>query len=90
MGGDRDELRANMREAIQMHIAGLPDDGLPVPEPTPLNTKLLEAEEVVVSPPAPGWTEWKELFGRLEEFDVPGDYLAERHQLPAQERDARS
>ena len=31
-----EEVRANMREAIQFHIEGLEDDGLPVPEPTSL------------------------------------------------------
>jgi predicted RNase H-like HicB family nuclease len=31
-----------MREAIRMHIAGLQEDGLPVPEPTPSSAERLE------------------------------------------------
>lgn len=41
-GSDREQLRANMREAIRMHIAGLREDGLEVPEPTPSSAELLE------------------------------------------------
>lgn len=33
-GKTRAEVELNMREAIQMHIEGLREDGLPVPEPT--------------------------------------------------------
>jgi predicted RNase H-like HicB family nuclease len=30
----REEVKANMREAIEFHIEGLRIEGLPVPEPT--------------------------------------------------------
>ena len=33
-GATRDEVEANMREAVEFHIEGLRLDGLPVPEPT--------------------------------------------------------
>ncbi len=33
-GKTRAEVEANMRTAIQMHIEGLREDGLPIPEPT--------------------------------------------------------
>ena len=33
-GKTHSEVEANMREAIQLHIAGLREDGLPIPEPT--------------------------------------------------------
>lgn len=33
-GKTREEVEANMRAAIQMHIEGLREDGLPIPEPT--------------------------------------------------------
>lgn len=32
-GSTREETEANMVEALQLHIAGLIEDGLPVPEP---------------------------------------------------------
>lgn len=31
-GATREEVEANMYEAIQMHLEGLKEDGLPVPE----------------------------------------------------------
>ncbi|MEA2603710.1 MAG: hypothetical protein QOF89_4702 [Acidobacteriota bacterium] len=31
-GGTREEVEANMYEAIQMHVEGLKEDGLPIPE----------------------------------------------------------
>jgi len=31
-----EELRASMREAIDLHLAGMREDGLPIPEPTTL------------------------------------------------------
>jgi predicted RNase H-like HicB family nuclease len=34
-GKTRSDTEANMYEAIQMHIEGLREDGLPVPEPSP-------------------------------------------------------
>ena len=33
-GGTREETERNMYEAIQMHIEGLREDGLPIPEST--------------------------------------------------------
>jgi predicted RNase H-like HicB family nuclease len=41
-GDTVDEVERELREAIQFHIKGLKEDGLPVPEPTSL------AEYVVV------------------------------------------
>lgn len=41
-GSTRSEVEANMQAAIRMHIAGLSEGGLPVPEPA------AEAEYVVV------------------------------------------
>ena len=31
-----EEVREHMREAIELHIAGMREDGLPIPEPTSL------------------------------------------------------
>jgi len=31
-----EEVRKRMREAIELHLAGLREDGLPIPEPTSL------------------------------------------------------
>jgi predicted RNase H-like HicB family nuclease len=31
-----EEVRQRMREAIELHIAGMREDGLPIPEPTSL------------------------------------------------------
>ena len=31
-----EELRERMREAIDLHLAGMREDGLPIPEPTTL------------------------------------------------------
>jgi predicted RNase H-like HicB family nuclease len=45
-GPTRGEVRRNMSEAIAMHLRGLAEDGLPVPEP------VAEAEYVSV-PQAP-------------------------------------
>jgi len=33
-GKTRADVEANMRTAIQLHIEGLREDGLPIPEPT--------------------------------------------------------
>ena len=33
-GATRDEVEANMRQAVEFHIEGLRLDGLPVPEPS--------------------------------------------------------
>ena len=33
-GRTPDETMANMRTAIDMHVAGLREDGLPIPEPS--------------------------------------------------------
>lgn len=35
-GRTRAEVRRLLREAIRMHVAGLREDGVPVPEPTSL------------------------------------------------------
>ena len=43
-GRAREEVRRNMSEAIGMHLRGLAEDGLPVPEP------VAEAEYVVPEP----------------------------------------
>ena len=42
-GGTREETEQNMREAIQLHIEGLKEDGLPIPPSTAI------AEYVVVA-----------------------------------------
>ena len=31
-----EEVRQRMREAIELHLAGMREDGLPIPEPTTL------------------------------------------------------
>ena len=31
-----EEVRARMREAIELHLAGMREDGLPIPQPTTL------------------------------------------------------
>lgn len=31
-----EEVRKHMREAIELHLAGMREDGLPIPEPTTL------------------------------------------------------
>ncbi len=33
-GKTRDEVEKNIKEAINFHIEGLDEDGLPIPEPT--------------------------------------------------------
>jgi len=35
-GKTLDEVRQNMREAIEIHLAGLREDGVRIPEPTTL------------------------------------------------------
>jgi predicted RNase H-like HicB family nuclease len=35
-GKTLDEVRERMREAIELHLAGLREDGLPIPQPTTL------------------------------------------------------
>ena len=32
-GSSRDEAKARMRQAIEMHVRGMRDDGLEIPEP---------------------------------------------------------
>ncbi len=34
VGDTREEALANIREAIEFHLEGMREDGLPVPEPT--------------------------------------------------------
>jgi len=41
-GATLEQLRANMRDAVLMHIAGMKEDGLAVPQPTPSSAELLE------------------------------------------------
>ena len=45
-GDTIDELQANMQEVIRMHIQGLREDGIPVPEPKAM-AEYLEVEEMV-------------------------------------------
>jgi predicted RNase H-like HicB family nuclease len=33
-GGTRDEVEQRLRQAIQLHLKGLREDGIPIPEPT--------------------------------------------------------
>lgn len=40
-GATRDETERNMYEAIQMHIEGLLEDGLPVPQSTAIAEYML-------------------------------------------------
>lgn len=40
-GKTRDEALANIREAIEVYIEALEDDGLPVPEDYPPQTELM-------------------------------------------------
>ena len=35
-GKTREEVRQRMREAIELHLAGMREDGLPIPKPTSL------------------------------------------------------
>lgn len=35
-GKTLDEVRERMREAIELHLAGMREDGLPIPQPTTL------------------------------------------------------
>jgi len=35
-GQTLDEVRQNMTEAIELHLEGMREDGLPIPEPTSL------------------------------------------------------
>jgi antitoxin VapB len=49
-----------------------------------------ETGDVVLSPVASGWSDWKDLFDRLDELNVPEDFLVERDQPPAQERSGLS
>ncbi len=34
VGGSMDEVQALIREAIELHLAGMREDGTPIPEPT--------------------------------------------------------
>ena len=33
-GATEEEVKANIREAIELHLAGMREDGLPIPEPS--------------------------------------------------------
>ncbi len=35
-GRNREEVEQRLRKAIELHLAGLREDGLPIPEPTSL------------------------------------------------------
>ena len=39
-GATRDEVEANMREAIEFHLEGMQEEGYPIPEPTSESTYL--------------------------------------------------
>lgn len=43
-GATLEQLRANMRDAIVMHIAGMNEDGLEVADPTPSTAEFLEVD----------------------------------------------
>jgi len=45
-GAGRDEVERNMKTAIEMHIRGLIEDGLPVPEPESVAEYITVREEV--------------------------------------------
>ena len=40
-----EELRERMREAIDLHLAGMREDGLPIPEPTTLADYVEAAQQ---------------------------------------------
>ena len=39
-GATLEEVRANMAEAIRMHIQGLKEDGLPIPQPAAIAERV--------------------------------------------------
>lgn len=43
-GTTLEQLRANMRAAVVMHIAGMEEDGLAVTDPTPSTAEFLEID----------------------------------------------
>ena len=42
-GATREETRKLMEEAIELHLDGLREDGLPVPEPTSIDAVFVES-----------------------------------------------
>ena len=40
VGDTREEIERNIQEAIRFHIAGMIEDGLPVPEPSSASTTV--------------------------------------------------
>ena len=43
-GDTLDEMRANMKEALEFHLEGLAEDGLPLPEPVTTSIRLTEED----------------------------------------------
>jgi predicted RNase H-like HicB family nuclease len=46
-GATKEETEQNMYNAIEMHIEGLKDDGLPIPEPTTFSEYILISDSMV-------------------------------------------
>jgi predicted RNase H-like HicB family nuclease len=47
-GKTLDEIKANIREAIELHLEGMMEDGLPIPEPTSVAIEIdLPAESTL-------------------------------------------
>jgi predicted RNase H-like HicB family nuclease len=40
VGDTREEIERNIQEAIEFHLAGLREDGLPIPEPRSASTTV--------------------------------------------------
>ena len=48
-GDTYEEAESNMYDAIEMHLEGLLEDGLPVPEPTSMAEYVIIRENVLIS-----------------------------------------
>jgi predicted RNase H-like HicB family nuclease len=46
-GSTREETEQNMYNAIEMHIEGLLEDGIPIPEPTTISEYILISDRMV-------------------------------------------
>ncbi len=46
-GSTREEAEQNMYNAIEMHIEGLLEDGIPIPEPTTFSEYVLISDRMV-------------------------------------------
>ena len=46
-GSTREETEQNMYNAIEMHIEGLLEDGIPIPEPTTFSEYVLISDRMV-------------------------------------------